>query len=67
LVAAHPHTPHPPHTAITQAKKKRDSAAVVDLYNSIVELEDPSELTPQIVAGEGGGVRLRVRQDPDVC
>lgn len=36
-----------------QAKKKRDSAAVVDLYNSLVEMDDPNELTPADVQRVG--------------
>ena len=36
-----------------QAKKKRDAAAVIDLYNTIVELPEPYELTPDMVAAVG--------------
>lgn len=32
-----------------QAKRKRDSAAVVDLYNAIVDLPEPNELTQEAV------------------
>lgn len=45
-----------------QAKKKRDTAAVVDLYNVVVELPDPSELTPQAVdeVGSKYGMKMQV-------
>lgn len=33
-----------------QAKRKRDSASVVDLYNALVDLPEATDLTPQIVA-----------------
>ncbi|KAF8060559.1 SULTR2 [Scenedesmus sp. PABB004] len=36
-----------------QAKQKRDGAAVIDLYNYIVELDDPTELTLDAVAAVG--------------
>ncbi len=39
--------------AAYQAKKKRDSAAVVDLYNEIVALDEPYELTQEMVAAVG--------------
>lgn len=32
-----------------QAKKKRDAGAVIDLYNAIVDLPDPNDLTQDIV------------------
>ncbi len=33
-----------------QAKRKRDSAAVVDLYNAIVDLPDATDLTQDMVS-----------------
>lgn len=39
--------------AAVQAKKKRDSGAVVDLYNTLAEMEDPNELTPAEVERVG--------------
>lgn len=33
-----------------QAKRKRDSAAVVDLYNALVDLPEPTDLSQQTVA-----------------
>lgn len=49
--------------ACVQAKKKRDSAAVVELYNTIVDLPDPTDLTPQAVDDVGSkyGMKLQVR------
>jgi len=44
-----------------QAKKKRDTAAVVELYNAVVELPDPSELTPQVVEEVGSKYGMRVQ------
>lgn len=35
--------------AALQAKKLRDSVSIVDLYNHLVELPDPSNLTPEDV------------------
>eukprot|EP00983_Pelagomonas_calceolata_P129478 1161607-Pelagomonas_calceolata.AAC.2 len=51
-----------------QAKKKRDTAAVVDLYNVVVELPDPSELTPQAVdeVGSKYGMKMQVGAERQV-
>ncbi|KAF5843790.1 hypothetical protein DUNSADRAFT_5027 [Dunaliella salina] len=46
-----------------QAKKKRDTAAVVDLYNVVVELPDPSELTPQAVDEVGSKYGMKMQKD----
>lgn len=35
--------------AAIQAKKKRDAGAVIDLYNAIVDLPDPNDLTQDMV------------------
>ena len=46
-----------------QAKKKRDSAAVVDLYNTIVELPEPSNLTEQAVNSVGSKYGISLQKD----
>ncbi|KAJ9511403.1 hypothetical protein QJQ45_029777, partial [Haematococcus lacustris] len=46
-----------------KAKKKRDSAAVVALYNTIVELDDPAQLTAQDVEGVGRRFGLNMQRD----
>uniref|UniRef100_A0A7S0S6E9 Uncharacterized protein n=1 Tax=Chlamydomonas leiostraca TaxID=1034604 RepID=A0A7S0S6E9_9CHLO len=46
-----------------QAKKKRDSCAVVELYNAIVDLSDPSELTPDLVSAVGGKYGINMQKD----
>lgn len=46
-----------------QAKKKRDSAAVVALYNKIVDLPDPCELSPEIVKAVGGDFGIDMHRD----
>ncbi len=46
-----------------QAKKKRDSAAVVALYNKIVELPDPGELSPEIVKSVGDSFGINMHKD----
>lgn len=46
-----------------QAKKKRDSAAVVELYNAIVELPDPSALTDADVLAVGNKYGISMRKD----
>ena len=46
-----------------QAKRKRDSVAVIDLYNTIVDLPDPCDLTPDMVAGVGAKFGLNMRKD----
>jgi len=47
-----------------QAKLKRDGAAIIDLYNYLVELDDPSELGPDDVKRIGGkyGVDMHKEQ-----
>lgn len=44
-----------------QAKKKRDSAAVVDLYNTLVDFEDASEATQETVkrVGDKYGINMK--------
>ena len=46
-----------------QAKKKRDGAAIVDLYNTIVDLPDPSELTDATVAAVGSKYGINLQRD----
>ena len=46
-----------------QAKKKRDGAAIVDLYNTIVDLPDPSELTEATVAAVGSKYGVNMQRD----
>lgn len=46
-----------------QAKKKRDGAAIVDLYNTIVDLPDPSELTEATVAAVGSKYGINMQRD----
>jgi hypothetical protein len=46
-----------------KAKKKRDSAAVVDLYNQIAELEDPSQLDASTVSEVGQKYGINLRKD----
>ncbi|PNW77802.1 hypothetical protein CHLRE_10g452450v5 [Chlamydomonas reinhardtii] len=46
-----------------QAKRKRDSVAVVDLYNAIVELPDATDLTPQTVADVGSKYGINFQKD----
>ena len=49
--------------ASLQAKKKRASASVVDLYNTIVDLPDPSHLTPEDVAAVGSKYGISMQKD----
>lgn len=49
--------------ASVQAKKKRASASVVDLYNTIVDLPDPSNLTPEDVAAVGAKYGVTMQKD----
>mmetsp|Transcript_30974 Transcript_30974/g.68639 ORF Transcript_30974/g.68639 Transcript_30974/m.68639 type:complete len:1037 (+) Transcript_30974:146-3256(+) len=49
--------------ACVQAKKKRDSVAVVELYNTLVDLDDPSNLTPQMVSDVGSKYGLNMQRD----
>lgn len=46
-----------------QAKRKRDSAAVVDLYNAIVDLPDATDLTPDIVSAVGANYGINFQKD----
>lgn len=46
-----------------QAKKKRDSTAVIELYNNIVELADPCELTQQMVSDVGSKYGINMQRD----
>ena len=49
--------------ASVQAKKKRDSGAVVDLYNAIVDLPDPSALTSDVVDTVGSKYGINMHKD----
>lgn len=49
--------------ASVQAKKKRDSGAVIDLYNAIVDLPDPSQLSADIVSGVGSKYGMNMQKD----
>lgn len=49
--------------ASVQAKKKRDSGAVVDLYNAIVDLPDPSALTSDVVDTVGSKYGINMQKD----
>lgn len=49
--------------ASVQAKKKRDSGAVVDLYNAIVDLPDPSALTSDVVDAVGSKYGINMHKD----
>ena len=49
--------------ASIQAKKKRASASVVDLYNTIVELPDPSNLSTDDVAAVGAKYGVTMQKD----
>ena len=49
--------------ASLQAKKKRASASVVDLYNTIVDLPDPSHLSPDDVAAVGAKYGVTMQKD----
>lgn len=46
ILTCHAHSP-------TQSKKVRDRAAVVDLFNSLVWMEDPTALTADDVKAMG--------------
>ncbi|GIL58607.1 hypothetical protein Vafri_13622 [Volvox africanus] len=46
-----------------QAKRKRDSAAVVDLYNALVELPEATDLTPETVADVGSKYGINFQKD----
>ncbi|WIA15162.1 hypothetical protein OEZ85_001848 [Tetradesmus obliquus] len=46
-----------------QAKQKRDGAAVIDLYNYIVELDDPTELQPDDVTAIGSRYGINMHKD----
>lgn len=46
-----------------KAKEKRDSAAVVDLYNEIVKLDDCCEITPALVERVGGKYGITMQKD----
>ncbi|KAF6255592.1 hypothetical protein COO60DRAFT_1641425 [Scenedesmus sp. NREL 46B-D3] len=46
-----------------QAKQKRDGAAVIDLYNYIVELDDPTELQPDDVTAIGSRYGISMHKD----
>ncbi|MEW5315412.1 MAG: hypothetical protein WDW38_006843 [Sanguina aurantia] len=46
-----------------KAKEKRDSAAVVDLYNEIVKLDDCCEITPALVERVGGKYGINMQKD----
>ncbi|GLC39997.1 hypothetical protein PLESTB_000120100 [Pleodorina starrii] len=46
-----------------QAKRKRDSAAVVDLYNALVDLPEATDLTPQTVADVGSKYGINFQKD----
>lgn len=48
--------------AAVQAKKKRESAAVTDLYNTIVELPEPYDLTPDMVESCGSKYGINMHQ-----
>lgn len=49
--------------AAFQAKKKRDSAVVVDLYNTIAELPDANQLTGEMVAAIGSKYGINLRKE----
>eukprot|EP00798_Chlamydomonas_sp_ICE-L_P010243 gene10243-8160_t len=49
--------------ASVQAKKKRDSAAVIELYNKIVELPEPTKLSPQVVSGVESNYGISMAKD----
>uniref|UniRef100_A0A383VE54 Uncharacterized protein n=1 Tax=Tetradesmus obliquus TaxID=3088 RepID=A0A383VE54_TETOB len=46
-----------------QAKQKRDGAAVIDLYNYIVELDDPTELQADDVTAIGSRYGINMHKD----
>ncbi|EFJ41589.1 hypothetical protein VOLCADRAFT_98450 [Volvox carteri f. nagariensis] len=46
-----------------QAKRKRDSAAVVDLYNALVDLPDATDLTPETVSDVGSKYGINFQKD----
>ncbi|KAG2482678.1 hypothetical protein HYH03_018413 [Edaphochlamys debaryana] len=46
-----------------QAKRKRDSTAVVDLYNTLVDLPEATDLTPQHVAEVGSKYGINFQKD----
>jgi hypothetical protein len=46
-----------------QAKHIRDRAAVVDLFNLLVHLDEPSELTPDDVKAVGDKYGLNMQKD----
>lgn len=56
------HVCAPAIVAPSQAKKKRDSTAVVALYNKIVDLPDPCDLTSDIVASVGTEFGINMRE-----
>lgn len=45
------------------AKKKRDDAAVIDLYNNLVLMEDPSTLTAEDVKRVGNKYGINLHRD----
>jgi hypothetical protein len=49
--------------AAVQAKKRRESAAVVELYNCIVDLEEPAQLTEDVVAAVGNKYGIDMYKD----
>jgi hypothetical protein len=53
----------PPRTAAPQAKKTRDRAAVVDLFNLLVGMEEPTALTPDDVKAVGDKYGLNMQKD----
>jgi hypothetical protein len=46
-----------------QAKKVRDRAAVVDLFNLLVYMDEPSALTPDDVSAVGAKYGVNMRRD----
>lgn len=63
LPLASSHTPRPPRPRQTQAKKVRDRAAVVDLFNALVAMDEPSSLTPDEVRAVGDRYGVNMQRD----
>lgn len=59
---AHART-HTPSHSHTQAKHIRDRAAVVDLFNLLVALDEPSDLTPDDVKAVGDKYGINMQRD----
>ena len=60
---ADPPRPRPCARPGPQAKKLRDRAAVVDLFNLLVNMDEPADLTPDDVKAVGDRYGLNMQKD----